>query len=356
MGAQLGTGGAGTLTITGAGSKYEHSSSNGLFIGRNGTIVVNIQNGGVFESISAPGPAVMGDTSSSSANSINLSGTNSRLSLHSFFVAGSNLAAAGSASGVGNSVVNVDSGTFFQITSGIAAGTGLKVWDRGIINITGGTVEVAAGKNFELVDSSVAASQPGRGTLRGVGTVQRYDPAGTASFTTVLNTSGNIRPGDVSATPATGLLTLNNAHLNHAAGGFLFLDVDTMTAFDAIRVVDTASVATVATATLNGTLDYTVAGSFTPSVGFLDFVLAEDVIYAPAADDLPGILAGLTLPPLLGYNYGVATVGAGDYGGQYTGYEALRLEFFLIPEPASAALLALGGLLLAPRRTRRLSA
>ena len=158
----------------------------------------------------------------------------------------------------------------------------------------------------------LASGQAGYDILRGAGSITRY--TGSTVFS-IVNNGGSIRPGDTTATPAIGTLTVNNGNLTNTATGKIYFDFATTTN-DQIAISG-------GTATLAGTLTFTNAPGFTPVKGMgknWDFVRADSITYS-ATDDMTALMTSYGLAGA-DYTFGVVTDGA---------VRALRLKIFNKP-------------------------
>ena len=113
---------------------------------------------------------------------------------------------------------------------------------------TGAVAEIASGGQFSVENIHPAAAV---GLLRGSGTI-RLVSGGASDFT--LSNDGEIRPGDTSATPAIGTITVENGNLTQNAGGTTFLNFDG-SGSDLIDI-------TGGDATLGGTLTYSMINGY----------------------------------------------------------------------------------------------
>jgi hypothetical protein len=205
------------------------------------------------------------------------------------------------------------------VTATRNAGNSVFIYDRGTLTMNGGVLEVGESSNIAVADLN--GDNLEEGLLRGNGTIRRI--SGAATFT--LTNDGDIKPGDTSASPAIGTLTIEDGDFLQNSGGSLHLDLSHAGA-DAFNVLD-------ASVDLAGNLIYQVVGSAPQPGDTFDLITALSINYHPDSDNLDAVLGPN------GYSfYGVVTEGD---------YDILRL---VVPEPASAALLAAGSLALLRRR------
>jgi hypothetical protein len=205
------------------------------------------------------------------------------------------------------------------VTATRTTGNSVFIYDRGTLTMNGGVLEVGQSSNIAIAD--INGDNAEEGLLRGNGTIRRI--SGAATFT--LTNDGDVKPGDTSATPAIGTLTVENGDFLQNSGGSLHLDLSHAGA-DAFNVPD-------ATVDLAGNLVYQIVGAAPQPGDTFDLISAIAINYHPDSDNLDAVLGPN------GYSfYGVVTEG---------GFDILRL---VVPEPASAALLAAGSLALLRRR------
>jgi hypothetical protein len=229
---------------------------------------------------------------------------------------------------------------------------GTMTMDHGIVELNG-----SSGGIFDVfTDPSYAPTPQG---LRGIGTIRRVVGATGLSTLNIAtynpsNYHGILRPGDLSATPAVGTLILEETNLasQHILGstgalkGEIYFDLASPTSYDQLLLTDPGTNDGVVTATLAGSIFFNNINAidFTAHTT-IDFVRAENIIDGGyTTPNLAATAAGWTYNglPDLAYTLGIVTVGPND----------VRLRLTVIPEPASLALLALGGVLIS-RRTRR---
>ena len=233
--------------------------------------------------------------------------------------------------GLGNGTVNVSGGGLVE-TNGdfiVAENNATAV---GTVNQTGGTVLV--GGNLEVQRTGTGTYNLSGGTLSVAGNIDAVD--GTFNFT-----GGKItRPGD-------GTVTING---NVATTGATFIDAGSGKTFD-----------------VNGTLN--VAGG----IG-LDLTGREIPAYDGSGTDtgsidlglVDGITGQFTSPTLIGFNSRGATLlseAQGEAGTFNAATQsvfwiqeaggAVTLQYSVVPEPATAGVFALSGLVLLARRRRK---
>ncbi|MBU4199368.1 MAG: hypothetical protein KKG09_11070 [Verrucomicrobia bacterium] len=182
----------------------------------------------------------------------------------------------------------------------------LLVWTNSTVMLNNGTLWFGADPDL-------------RGTLIGNGTI------GSTSTVRTIKSTGWLVPG---GTNSAGTLIVTNANLvftNSAANttnGMLFLEFSE-SAHDSVILPSTNNSINLANATLSYSL---ISGSsfrpLTPS--FMDFLIATNITGAVFSDNMTSLLSAVA-PPFVQYTYGIVTVGASDYGGLYSGYQALRL-------------------------------
>ncbi|MBU4201164.1 MAG: hypothetical protein KJ919_14735, partial [Verrucomicrobia bacterium] len=195
-------------------------------------------------------------------------------------------------------------GTNSTVTCGFAK---LLVWSNSTVTLNSGNLQVSA------ADSDL------RGTLSGSGMI------GSTSTVRTINSTGRLVPG---GSNSAGTLIVTNANLvftNSAASttnGMLFLEFSEsahdMVILPGISRSINLNRARVSYSLISGT-------SFRPlTPGFMDFLIATNITGAVFSDNMTNLLSAVT-SPFVQYTYGIVTVGAADYGGLYSGYQALRL-------------------------------
>jgi hypothetical protein len=206
----------------------------------------------------------------------------------------------------------------------------IRITEGDTLTLNGGVAEIAAGGQFQNVDLADAIA--GRSLLRGSGTIQRITGGGS-NFT--ITSAGDIRPGDTSATPVTGTITVTDGDLAQSSGGVLFLNFTSGNTADLIDI-------TGGTANIAGSIDFSILGGYTPVAGDIwNFLRADSITINPTtlaaatADALSELTAAGYAGPV---DFGVVADG---------GSQVLQLA---LPEPASLALLALGGVVMLRRR------
>ncbi|NQU12043.1 PEP-CTERM sorting domain-containing protein [bacterium] len=215
---------------------------------------------------------------------------------------------------------------------------------RGTLTIDNGQMELTNSTRV-LVNTfnnpaHVAGVLRGRGTLSVVGD-------GTQNFS--LDNYGVIRPGDLSATPAIGTLTLNNGDLYQtnsalALSSRMYFEFDE-TSNDLLQLNSGLALVTAGTNTFALASG---AGIPLPGVkygkGTYDFLIATNLTWSPAYDNMTNLLSGTYgLAYGTDYQYGIVQIGADQF--------ALRLAF--VPEPSTILLLLGGGGLVLWARRRR---
>jgi hypothetical protein len=246
----------------------------------------------------------------------------------------------------------------YGLSGTIIGSRGTVTLDDGIIELngsTGGTLDFYTQPSY----SSAPQGVRGNGTIRrapgatGLSTVNN----GTYNISVdgTSNYHGILRPGDTTLTPAVGTIAIEDANYTSTliAGSKagtqkaeLYLDLASPTSYDQLLLTDPGTNDGVVTATLAGSIFFNNINAidFTAHTT-IDFVRAENIIDGGyTTPNLAATAAGWTYNglPDLAYTLGIVTVGPND----------VRLRLTVIPEPASLALLALGGVLIS-RRTRR---
>ncbi|NQU10648.1 PEP-CTERM sorting domain-containing protein [bacterium] len=227
----------------------------------------------------------------------------------------------------------VNNGGVVRVTGSGVAGGDLRVTSNGTLTLGGGTAEMSGGSSVVLAN----------GPLRGTGLIKRY--TGASKFS-VAN-EGFIQPGDTSASPAIGTLSIENGDLfqtNAAAltAGLRF-DFDPNVSGSADLIDITGGSATI---TAGSNVFNNISGATSIGFGTWDFLKADTILYTPGYDNLSNIVLGLTLPDaaiLAGWSYGVVDLGS---------YDVLRLSISMVPEPSTILLLVGGGLLVWRARRR----
>jgi|GEM_PF-1895372 len=287
----------GSLNVDGAGSVF--SSGGNWWIGRMGIGRMTVQNGGSFiESVG--GPAVILGSEAGSAGYLEIGVIGSGSFTSSTFNVGRS---AGNSEG---HVTIGPGGTLTLQNGGTVYPNGEIICSNGTMNVVGG------GGNLTLI---------GSGALYGSGTMNMH--SGFAFWT--LYDVGVISPGSGSAA---GAFTVNTGDLVFTKSGVigagtLAIQFDSSGAHDSVILATSGRNANLASATL----DYSLLNGTRfapPTPGFMDFLIAPTIsnFVSVASDNITNILSAV---PFVQYTYGIVTVGAGDYGGLYSGYQALRL-------------------------------
>ncbi|NQU10882.1 PEP-CTERM sorting domain-containing protein [bacterium] len=216
-----------------------------------------------------------------------------------------------------------------------------------ILTMDQGTIAMQTNSQLRLKENAYYDNDDGDGgILRGTGTIQRRTASGD-NFK-ILN-EGLIQPGDTTATPAIGTLTVMNGDLFQTnatltVGAGLRFDFDPSVAESADLIDITGGSATI---TLGSNVFNNISGATSIGFGTWDFLKADTIIYTPAYDNLSNLVAGLSLPPATlfkDWTYGVVDLGS---------YDVLRLSVNMIPEPSTILLLVGGGLLVWRFRRQR---
>jgi hypothetical protein len=203
---------------------------------------------------------------------------------------------------------------------------------KNTLTLNTGTLKMGDATNAGLIDS--------HGIIRGVGTIER-NTGNTSNFQVTNGSEGELRPGDITATPAIGTLALDHGNLTQTSAGTAFFNFDSALSGSADLIDITAG-----TANIDGTV---VFSSFSPtgSIGTWDFVKASSITYT-ATDNMAAVIASLNLQQNWGYDFGVVSEG---------GFQYLRLSVEVIPVPEPSTFMLLGacclGLVCKKRRGRK---
>ena len=321
--------GQGTLILSGASTYTGNTAIN------NGIVQLTAAN----DRLPTGTVVSIGQSASANLGTLNLNGFNQRIAgLNS--TTGSNAtannntvtstaAATLTIGGSGNysygDGTNANSGVIARAISLVKEGSGTQT--LGDTNTYTGTTTVSAGKL--VIDGSISTSittVSSGGTLGGVGTVGAI----------TVNSGGTLAPGN-----SPGILNSGNTTLE--LGSTLGIEIDgasLATGYDQLNVTGTVSLA--------GLLSITM-GSFTPAVGDLFFILAND-----GTDDISGVFSNAAVNgstySLDGQDFMISYFGnnTGGGAGSFTGGNDVVL--MAVPEPASALLGSLGVLALLRRR------
>lgn len=349
------------IVVDGAGSQLNFIGGYGSNVrigGYQSATNWEITNGGVLTSTEPLGLSFRNETTNPKVNTFTISGAGSKMSAPLIALAGR----SSSDMARGATVVNVLPGGTLEGTDFDGFDYAIAVGDRGLLSLQGGTVNITtAGKAVGLRNGGVAGE---KSTIEGFGTIQGGN--------LVAETDTRIRPGINGA----GTIDITGGNLTTAGGATptdLLWELQT-TAGNPHDLVAASGAGSVVTIGNNSTDDITFSvldgGSLAAGAeGFMDFLIGETVNYGntPLLDDVPDIdnlddllaAAGYTrvdaavVPGPGEYRYYKALVSPLDYGGDYSGLQAIRLDFAPIPEPASLGLLGLGALPLLLRRRRR---
>jgi hypothetical protein len=288
---------------------------------------------------------------------INVSGAGSTMSALYLALAGR----SSSDMGRGPTVVNVGPGGTLEATGFDGLDIGIAVGDRGRLSLQGGTARVPLTKSVRLRTGAVAGT---KATLEGFGTIAGGD--------LIAETDTLVRPGINGA----GTINVTDGNVTTATGATatdLLWELQTSSGnpHDLVAAGGAGSVVTIGNNSTDD-ISFGVLGGGTLAAGgegFMDFLIGGTVNYGgtPLGDDVPDIdnlddllaAAGYSrvdaaLVPGVGqYRYYKTLVTPFDYAGNYTGLQAVRLEFTPIPEPAGLALLVGVGMLPLLRRRRR---
>ena len=281
--------GTGNVLVAGAGSRWVMSSY--LSVGRNGTGSVAIGDGGLVWNTDGFIGERVHHTGVESRGSVLVSGAGSTWANSGWLCVGGGKTKAG---GPGELTVGND--------ATVVVGETLVLWEKGTVNLIGGTMTVGAGP---------AETVPGTLRIHGNGAV-----AGLGSVNGNIVSGGMVTPG-----PSFGTFTIDGDYTQDAGGSLLIKLTD--------GEVDLLAVTGMAT--LDGDLDVLLLDGFAPSIGWTsDWFLTADSLSTGSAD---------------GYFYRVPDdwlVSADNVG--------LRLTY--VPEPATLSLLVLSVLVLLRRKPK----
>jgi hypothetical protein len=204
----------------------------------------------------------------------------------------------------------------------------LKVWDGSTLTLENGTVGVTSENTFARRGIVEIA-----GTLQGIGKFELAEDSGTLGYFSLDNLVGGvIAPGTATTT---GMLQFEDTEFTSA--GTL-----------AIKFANPSSDQIILTsagrsATITGDIEFSALDGFSITEETIFDVLIADSIDFSGSSNFESFLAANELEGTLG----VVTLDSGEYAG----FEALRVT--LVPEPASAMLVATGGALMLIRRRGR---
>ncbi len=250
----IGTFFSGTATIDGAGSTW---SAGKLTVGRLGTGILTIQNGGAVSTSSVSIASFTASTSTATVKDAGSTWTNAS----DLYVGGSDAAEGGTGK------LKVQNNGLVEI------GGELKVWAPGTVNLSGGTLDV---ETLNLTENGSTFNMTG-GRL--VVEIVNGD---------LTNQGGTLAPGQSSGTPSPGTTTINGDYDQQS--GTLEIELGGLlagTQFDQLVVSEGA--------TLAGALDVSLINGF--------MLGTEQEFEILAADTLSGTFAGLAEGALVG-NFG----------------------------------------------------
>lgn len=291
----------GTVVVDGAGSTWTNSGSIG--VGNVGTGSLTISNGGVVSSAGGSLTSLVSPEASQNPSSaaVTISG------------AGSTWNNSGDLA-IGNDTLNADGDVQFNLQSGgkLSVGGTMKIWDDGLVTVSGGSLEVAA---LEFASAAATANFDFQGGELSVDSV----------VGDLIQNGGVLAPGDSPGlTEIDGNYTFNDGTIQIELGG-----LDRVTEFDAINVTGNTLLNNV-----------TIEVSFID--GFAASVLDEFDIFDGIIDPASTITFDFTNAPL-------------------SGLQTWDTDSFLtngiisaIPEPSGAMIVIVTGTLIATRRRKAL--